>query len=61
LRGNSPSATAASPPGGLCLHVEEHEKSTLDDVEQLVANLRSLASPNDHGPALAVLRRTARG
>ena len=44
----------------LCLWLEEHEKATLDDVELLVSNLRSLTSPKDHSSALAILRRSAR-
>jgi hypothetical protein len=44
----------------LCLWLEEHEKATLENVELLVANLRSLASPKDHGSALASLRKAAR-
>jgi hypothetical protein len=44
----------------LCLYLEEHEKATLEDVALLVSNLRSLASPNDHASALAILRRAAR-
>jgi hypothetical protein len=44
----------------LCLYLEEHEKATLEDVELLVTNLRSLTSPEDHAPALAILRRTTR-
>jgi hypothetical protein len=44
----------------LCLYLQEHEKATLEHVEQLVSNLRSLATPNDHGSALAVLRKAAR-
>ena len=42
----------------LCVYLEEHEKATLEDVELLVSNLRSLASSNDHVTALAVLRKT---
>jgi hypothetical protein len=44
----------------LCLSLEEHEKATLDDVAQLVSNLRSLANSNDHAAALAILRKVAR-
>jgi hypothetical protein len=44
----------------LYLYLEEHEQATLDDVELLVSNLRSLATPKDHAPALAILRRAAR-
>jgi hypothetical protein len=36
----------------LCLYLEEHEKATLDDVELLVTNLRSLATRKDHAAAL---------
>jgi hypothetical protein len=43
----------------LCLYLEEHEKATLEDVELLVSNLGSLVVPNDHGRALASLRRAA--
>jgi hypothetical protein len=44
----------------LCLYLEEHAKASLEDVELLVSKLRSLATPNDHGPALAILRKAAR-
>jgi hypothetical protein len=44
----------------LCLYLEEHEKATLEDVALLVANLRSLAAPEDHAAALAILRKVAR-
>ena len=44
----------------LCVYLEEHEKATLDDVELLVSNLRSLATPKDHAPALAILRKMVR-
>ena len=44
----------------LCLFLEEHEKATLEDVALLVSNLRSLASSDDHGSALAILRKAAR-
>ena len=44
----------------LCLFLEEHEKATLDDLELLVSNLRSLATPNDHAAALAILMKVAR-
>jgi hypothetical protein len=45
----------------LCLFLEEHEKATLDEVTLLVSNLRSLATPKDHGSALAIFEegRTA--
>jgi hypothetical protein len=41
----------------LCLWLEEHERATLEDVELMVAKLRSLATPKDHGSALAILRK----
>jgi len=44
----------------LCLYLEEHEKATLEDVALLVSNLRSLTTPRDHAPALAILRKAAR-
>jgi hypothetical protein len=44
----------------LCLYLDEHEKATLEDIELLVSNLRSVANPNDHASALAILRRAAR-
>ena len=44
----------------LCLYLEEHEKTTLEQVSLLVSNLRSLAIPKDHASALATLRRAAR-
>ena len=44
----------------LCLYLEEHEKATLEDVELLVSNLRSLATRTDHARALAILRKAAR-
>jgi hypothetical protein len=44
----------------LCLWLEEHENATLEDVALLVSNLRSLATPKDHGSALAILREAAR-
>ena len=44
----------------LCLWLEEHEKATLEHVELLVLNLRSLATPKDHASALAILRKAAR-
>jgi hypothetical protein len=44
----------------LCLYLEEHEKATLEDVELLVSNLRSLATAKDHASALAILRTAAR-
>jgi hypothetical protein len=43
----------------LCLYLEEHEEATLQDVVLLVSNLGSLVVPNDHGRALASLRRAA--
>ena len=44
----------------LCLWLEEHQKATLEDVELLVSNLRSLATPDAHASALASLRKAAR-
>jgi hypothetical protein len=44
----------------LCLYLEEHEKATLEEVGLLVSSLRSLAMPEDHASALAILRRAAR-
>jgi hypothetical protein len=44
----------------LCLYLEEHEKATLEDVELLVSNLGSLATPSDHASALAILRKVVR-
>jgi hypothetical protein len=44
----------------LCLYLEEHEKATLEEVALLVSNLRSLATPQDHARALAILRKAAR-
>ena len=44
----------------LCLWLEEHEKATLEHVELLVLNLRSLATPKYHASALAILRKAAR-
>jgi hypothetical protein len=44
----------------LCLYLEEHEKATLEHVELLVSNLRSLATRTDHTWALAILRKVAR-
>ena len=44
----------------LCLWLEEHEKATLENVELLVSNLRSLATAKDHASALAILRTAAR-
>jgi hypothetical protein len=44
----------------LCLYLEEHEKTTLEQVSLLVPNLRSLATPNDHASALAILRKYVR-
>jgi hypothetical protein len=45
----------------LCVYLEEHEQATLEDVEVLVSNLRSLATRKDRGSALAILRKAARG
>jgi hypothetical protein len=44
----------------LCLYLEEHEKATLEHVALLVSSLQSLAMPEDHASALAILRRAAR-
>jgi hypothetical protein len=44
----------------LCLYLEEHAKASLEDVELFVSKLRSLMTPNDHAPALAILRKAAR-
>jgi hypothetical protein len=44
----------------LCLWLEEHDKATLENVALLVSRLRSLATPEDHASALAILRRAAR-
>ena len=44
----------------LCLYLEEHERATLEDVELLVSNLRSLATAKDHSWALAILRKASR-
>jgi hypothetical protein len=44
----------------LCLYLEEHERATLEHIELLVSNLRSFATPKDHGSALAILREAAR-
>jgi len=44
----------------LCLYLEEHEKATLEHVEVLVSNLRSLATPKDHASGLTILRNAAR-
>ena len=44
----------------LCVYLEEHENATLEDVELLVSNLRSLATRKDHVRALAILRKAAR-
>jgi hypothetical protein len=44
----------------LCLCLEEHEQATLEDVALLVSKLRSLATPKDQAPALAILRKAAR-
>jgi hypothetical protein len=43
----------------LCLWLEEHEKATIEDVELLVSNLRSLATRKDQASALAILRKAA--
>ena len=44
----------------LCLYLEEHEQTTLEDVALLVSNLQSLAISKDHRSALAILRKAAR-
>jgi len=44
----------------LCLYLEEHEQATLEHVELLVSNLRSLATRKDHASALTILRKAAR-
>jgi hypothetical protein len=44
----------------LCLYLEEHEKATLEHVVQLVSNLRSLVSRNDHAAAVAILTKVVR-
>jgi hypothetical protein len=44
----------------LRLYLEEHEQATLEHVELLVSNLRSLANRPDHARALAILRKAAR-
>jgi len=44
----------------LCLFLEEHEKVTLEDVESLVSNMRSLANSEEHASALAILRNVTR-
>jgi len=44
----------------LCLFLEEHEKVTLEDVESLVSNMRSLANSEEHASALAILRKVTR-
>jgi hypothetical protein len=43
----------------LCLYLEEHEQATLEDVELLVSNLRSLGIPKDHAGARATLQNVA--
>ena len=47
-------------PRCLCLYLEEHEQTTLEDVALLVSNLQSLAISKDHRSALAILRKAAR-
>jgi hypothetical protein len=44
----------------LCLYLEEHEQATLEHVELLISNLRSLATPKSHGSALTILRKVPR-
>jgi hypothetical protein len=47
-------ATAREIARWLCLWLEEHERATLEAVELLLSNLRSLATPEDHASALAI-------
>jgi hypothetical protein len=44
----------------LCLFLEEHERTTLEEVAMLVSNLEGLVNPKDQAPALALLRKAAR-
>jgi hypothetical protein len=44
----------------LFVYLEEHEKATIEDLELLVSNLRSLGTPEDHAAARATLRKAAR-
>ena len=44
----------------LCLWLEEHEKATLEESRCWSRSLRSLTTPTDHAPALAILRKAAR-
>jgi hypothetical protein len=44
----------------LCVDLEEYERATPEDVELLLSSLRSLATPEDHPSAFAILRRSAR-
>ena len=44
----------------LCLYLEEHERATLEHVELLVSNLRSLEARKDHAAALGILMKAAR-
>jgi hypothetical protein len=44
----------------LCLYLEEHERARLEEVGLLVSSLQSLAMPEDHAYALAILRKAAR-
>ena len=44
----------------LCLWLEEHEKTTLESVEQMVSNLRALTIPKGYASALAILREAGR-
>jgi hypothetical protein len=44
----------------LCLYLEEHERATLEDITLIVSSLQSLAMPENHASALAILRKAAR-
>ena len=44
----------------LCLWLEEQGNATLDDVALVVSKLQSLASPEEHAAALAILRKATR-
>jgi hypothetical protein len=44
----------------LCLYLEEREKATLEDIDDLVSNLRALARPKEHASALAILKKMTR-
>jgi hypothetical protein len=47
-------------PRWLCLWLEGHEKATLEDVEEMVSNVRALTTRKDQASALAILREAAR-